>query len=546
MKLATIRTDLDLKPWQIRHICGGSTILSETVKGRDSPPLSYLFIESVLTTNILREAGQSRFEALLQAGLAKLNSTLTPGNASDLDDLLNSAAPDGGGSQQVTKLVQQAAQAQGDITDDQGWWDELFHAFGVEDQTVKIGIQNQVRQNIGSEVAPTEAPASASEAASTPEAAPRTSELLAQLRALQGNITASQGDRAVQLAELNKQHQENQAKIEDTKNRIDQVKATQNQASTDYYNTPGNYRSGITQEESICSNMAIQLLREHEVCKNLNVITTHMFRKMISGSRNRYIKIPALNEAGLRDRLMGVFNNARNFAANPEYANRLMGVFNNARNFAANPEYAKNKLGGVRSSANNQRTAKLAVQILTDHLRQNPTTSSNPSGKIDTDQASIDQDTVAKTTRSPPESTYDTQMSRVPLRQRDPQLLMANRKREENRRTQLSQHVTNKSIKLPDDDKPPKLSNQANRPNIHTDDKAIESNKHYIAMRDAALKAGRESAEDLVMNYTREELIAIMKTAAANSIRMYYGENLHGAILLYDYFKNKHLNLETD
>lgn len=361
MKLSSITADVDARPFQVRTICGGPNLLSEAIKGTNSPPLSYLFIESVSATNVLDEAGESRLGALLKAGMAKLNAALTPGNAEDLDTLLTFQAPDGGGSKAVNDLVSQASKVEGDITQNQEWWNNLFNVFNVSDDTVKGNIINQVQQDVNTGTAPpTGGPqqqaagdplddqaqdpmAGTRQAAQGEQGAQATAGAggfpggvsLDQLRGERDAEQSYQNDIAAQLAAIRKQREENRAEIGHLRNRLDQARA---EAGV-----------GKPAAESVCNDIALALLNEHAIQRHLNAVCSHMFHRMAANANRRDIRIPMLNEAGLGD--------------------RLRGAFNSARNFIANPEYAKRKLRGATGSANNQHAAKLAVQALTDHIR---------------------------------------------------------------------------------------------------------------------------------------------------------------------------------
>lgn len=354
---------MDRRPLQVRVICGGPTLLSEAVKGTNSPPLSYLFIESVAATKVLDEAGEGRLGAMLQAGMAKLNAALTPGTASDLDALLTFQAPQGGGSKAIGSLVQQAKKSNGDITQDQNWWNSLFGVFNVTDDTIKSNIVNQVQQDIGSgaEPAATEpttepqgdplddsgeaepAPEAPPEAAPPEAAAPEAGEqdLVNQLKSERGAEQSYQDDISSQLADVRKQREANRAEIGHLRNRIEQMRNQPPKKSSGLVDPSGNPLTA----ESICREVAVGLLQEHTVHQHLNVVAGHLLRSLAART-NGPVRIPILNERGLGDRLRSAFGD-----------------------FAANPRRTKEKLAGFAGSANNERAAKLAVQALTDHAR---------------------------------------------------------------------------------------------------------------------------------------------------------------------------------
>ena len=80
--------------------------------------------------------------------------------------------------------------------------------------------------------------------------------------------------------------------------------------------------------------------------------------------REHSTSIPALTEAeqgGLLGRLKGALGGL---------ANRIGGGIQTAKNMASNPAYAQQQLAASGAAATNERAAKLAVQILSDNIRQ--------------------------------------------------------------------------------------------------------------------------------------------------------------------------------
>lgn len=348
MKLSGIN-DADHLPVQLRAIFNGQSHLAESViqrtKNRNFPPLSYLFVESVLATGVVNEAG--RLQALFQAGLAKLQAAITPGSGQDLDILLQFMAPRGGGSAAVQNLVQSAGREQGDITANDQWWKELFNAFGIADETIKGNVQNQVKQELAKGIQP-EAGDEADAAEADPETgqsleaggSPGGGSLLDQLKDERGREQAYQGDISSQLAAIRKSREANQEAIGHLRNRLD----------TALKGGPNRKDEEQVAAESVSAELALALMCETAVIRNIGTVGNHMIRQI--GIRCR-CNTPVLSEVGLLDRLRGAVG----------------GTVQGGRNLLANPELAKRKLRTATSSANNTRAAKLATQFLSDHLR---------------------------------------------------------------------------------------------------------------------------------------------------------------------------------
>jgi hypothetical protein len=273
--------------------------------------------------------------------------------------------------------------------EDQQWWNNLFNAFGVSDDTIKGNIMNQVRQDTDPGTAPPTGLGGAQtdqdplddspdpQPAQSPQTGPVGSgvgsagagtvpgageaqgtdrdSLLAALKSERDAEMANQDDILGQLSSIRKQREQNREEIGHLRNRLDQARAAgpqpepePEQPRTSNIIDP-NTGEPYVYPEWVCKEVALSLLEESTVQRNLNVVCKYMLRNLAARTNNRNVKIPTLTEAGLRD--------------------RLRGAFQNVRNFAANPEYTKRKLGGATGKAKNQRAAKLAVQALTDHLR---------------------------------------------------------------------------------------------------------------------------------------------------------------------------------
>lgn len=289
-----------------------------------SKELPYIFIDSVLASNILTETDLGHLDAILKAGLAKLRAALTPGNAKDLDTLLRFMAPQGGGVEAVNKLIQTANQNQGDLTNNNDWWNGLFQTFGVQDEQVRNNIMDQVRQNVSNQPTQPQQPTQQSPPELQPPEpqqprAQRNPELLNLLRQERQSESDYQSGILKQIADIRQERSKTQADIAKLRKMLDRM-------------------TSRTATESIYSDVMRQLFCEYSVINCMPRIVRQITR--------RY---PILTEAGLMD--------------------KLRGAIKGGRNLFANPHLAKQQLAGATTAATNKRAAKLAVQLLTDHLR---------------------------------------------------------------------------------------------------------------------------------------------------------------------------------
>ena len=335
---------------QLRAIFNGQpSPLIESVKNKDFLPLSYLFIESVIAINILDEGSLGD---TFTAGLAKLKSALTPGSSEDLDMLLQFMAPRGGGAKAVNNLVQIAGREHGSILDNSNWWQELYNVFGVTDQTIQTNVLNQVKQEIAkpasvlnqptepappapaapaepAPAAPAEPPAPAAPIFDQPQPGQPNSDLLNTLRQERDSEQAYQGDIAQQLTAIRKQRGITQKEIGHLRNRLERA-----------------LQSGEPAAESVSTEIALVLMNETAVIRNITTINHHMIRQI---SIRCQCNAPILSEAGLM--------------------NRLRGAVKGAGNVLANPQSTRQRLRTTAATANNTRAAKLAVQLFSDQLR---------------------------------------------------------------------------------------------------------------------------------------------------------------------------------
>ena len=115
MKLAKITTLDDSYYLQLRWILDGQNpmVVEHTVlqlkrvgrNFREPRPIPYIFIESVIESNVLSEGS---FVELFKTGIAKLKAALTPGPGGDVETLLTFMAPKGGGITAINSLLKQA------------------------------------------------------------------------------------------------------------------------------------------------------------------------------------------------------------------------------------------------------------------------------------------------------------------------------------------------------------------------------------------------------------------------------------------------------
>lgn len=346
MKLSTIISE----NWRstgskLNYICGNNVCENDYY---NSKPVSVLFVESALDTGLLTEAETGALATLLKAGMAKMQAAMTPNTAQDLDSLLTFMAPQGGGANKIRNLIQAAKNSKQTITSNQKWWDELFAAFNIADENIKQTVMQQVASNTGQQ-APSQPieqqpepeqleqpePAAPVPQQAEPQAAPASKDWLGDLTQEKDKVL----DQQSQMAELLKK---SQAMRQDTHKRLDALAKRMEELRS----------QGAT--ESLATDYAKAIIEFPQIRNNLPAIIELMVR---SGGR-RYALI---NEAGLNDRANQAIN------AVPGFLNNLG---QQAKGIVANPKYAQSQFQTSVDSHTNERAAKLAIMMLTDHIRK--------------------------------------------------------------------------------------------------------------------------------------------------------------------------------
>lgn len=307
MKLSILGNDSRLV--QLRTIAGRN----KTVVPLNNLPISYLFVESVVISNVLSESGLGTLNALFKSGMARLRAAIAPGTSDDLGALLAFMAPRGGGIEAVKNLLDAAPQSNEPLVDNISWWNEIFAAFGVKDSMIKKNILDRVKS---------EQPTQLAEPTQPEQSTTQQPGFLRQER--QPSEHQHPDNIRSQLDDIRRQREENRQAIGHLRNRLEQA------------------QSRVA--ESISDEIALILLSEESVINNVHIIGHHFQERLGS----------AIALEGLYDRAKQTFSKASH----------------SLRNIAANPEYSRQQLASQTKSSDNIRIAKLAIQILTDHLRE--------------------------------------------------------------------------------------------------------------------------------------------------------------------------------
>lgn len=335
MRINTITVDNRAKSQQVRLIYGSYNPIVEWI-GHSSVPLAYIFIESVLDSHILDQSGV--LPDILRTGLSKLRTALTADSAEDLYMLLRFMGPHAKVSE-LKKVLDSANNYSGNILDDQQWWDAIFASTNIQDDNV----QNTIRRQVSNLMGP--APAAAQPAQQATDSSPDDADTYQQsMRAAKQAASSRPSGEYIQ-----QQRQQEQEYNDYLSQQLEQIRAGReaNRAEIQKLMQAIEDQKRQAHTESVCNIVALTLLENAHVTSNMSLINKLMSRKLsdICGSNN----IP-IQEAGAVGRLKKAFQNLGNLAANPG----LLGPT------------------GIKSAgiqAENQRAAKLAVQLIANHLR---------------------------------------------------------------------------------------------------------------------------------------------------------------------------------
>lgn len=341
MKLQTINSGIDDSfASSIRILLNGcvSDTISENIiiytkhgKLTDRPSFQYFFVESAINSGLLTEADLSGLQAILQAGLAKLQAALSPGTASDLDALMAFMAPGTGGSKAVNDLISAAKSSRIELSQNEDWWNDLFSTMNVTDPTIQKDIQYQVADEVNQEMLRDPglpSPDSGEEAESAEQARQQTREALNQ-DSYVDELNKEKSEAEQWRKQLLDTIANRRADQQTASNQLDQLNARLSKLMKQAPNT-----------ESFMRPIGDILLEFDSVRPNVRRITNTAIKTI---NKQYEYNIPTITEAGLLDKL-------RTLMANPKYANRQ-----------------------IQSSASrdkNVQAAKLAVKIATDHLRE--------------------------------------------------------------------------------------------------------------------------------------------------------------------------------
>ncbi len=290
-------------------------------------PISYLFVETVVESGLLREAAAGRLAQLMKTAITKLQNFMTPGAASDLDALLGFINPAGGGIPKIKQMVKKAGESATPILDDQTWWQDMFNIFGVKDESLKQSIIYNSKKSAGAapvDYAPNstpggggkpQPPAPAPPQATAPAAVPQTP--------LNGQIDAFKAKLAARGQEL-------------------QSRAAKPRL------TPA-----APAVEGLWDELAAHLMTETAIKSNLRFVANNMLRKL-----GHTATVNVQSDDWFKDFM----------ARRPVVREGFADFFRDLRTKAANPGYADVRASNSQMAAYNERAAKLAVRFLSDYL----------------------------------------------------------------------------------------------------------------------------------------------------------------------------------
>jgi hypothetical protein len=309
MKLSTIANEHSIPTnVKLNYLCGNCVC-----EGLNNKSIQELFIESVATADLITEAQASALAVLFKSQLAKLQAALAPKTTEDLKHLLTFVAPQGGGIAQVDNLIKLAKQTRGNILSNTKWWDELFKTFNVTDKAVKQSVLQQFAKS-----QPTDSPIA------TPRQS-KSSDFIGNIK--RGFQSAMNPSDDAGLARNREMRADSDKRLAALAKRLEEL-----------------------QNESI-ANYARTLLEFPQIIKHLTTLVETMARS----SGGKYITI---NEAGL-----------------PERAKQTMGrglfdkLGENVSDLVNNPKRAETRYQKTYDTSTNERIAKLAIQTLTDIVR---------------------------------------------------------------------------------------------------------------------------------------------------------------------------------
>lgn len=324
MRLTTITTDDPQLEVILRRLLAQMTpqpIAEQVANSRQlrygQIPFSYFILESIAESPLLTEAAQSGLSAILQAGIARLRAALMPKTGPDLDMLLTFMAPQRGGSKAVQQLLTSAKSLSTPLVQSEDWWTNLFATLGIDDTRLQDDIKQKVMSEFGG----------AAVQQSTPQSA-----------AASGQAVRNKVQPKSYADEFNQERDDMMKHREEVMAMLTQAKQDRAHAATRMRELRGQSNDLMSRypREEEASNAALTMMLEYPC------VQKHL---------QSYVKV-ALRRLG---------------ASGPIQLNE--NLFDNLRTMMANPGYAKNQAQQIASANDNERAAKLALQIALGHLR---------------------------------------------------------------------------------------------------------------------------------------------------------------------------------
>jgi len=318
MKIARITAGQDRHAHQVQSIYGAQNPLAKALACQDKS-ISHLFL---LAVNESRLPQSAQFASIINTGVSQLRAYLTADASQELNMLLSFMQGDilGDSARQVSDLIE-SSKSETNILNNQEWWNNLYKATGIADPQVQNNIFNQVRRLMSG-------PAQGGPVQGT-----------SPLQHARANQTGETDTPTAPQNGIDQHRQQEQAYNSQLAQKLEQIRQGReaNQAEITKLLKAIEDKKAQLKTESICSAIAYDLLQHPHIVEHLSTINHHMAKML--GVKTTIV------EAGLVDRLKSTFRNAANIAANPGLA------------------------ASSQANYDNHRAAKLATQLITQHLR---------------------------------------------------------------------------------------------------------------------------------------------------------------------------------
>jgi hypothetical protein len=314
----------------LRNVVSFSIVESINIRSKtEYHSYPYYLIESVLRHNIISEGNLTD---LLAAGLAGLQSSLTPGVSGDREIMLAVMAPNKGGTQALIKHIQASGSIKGSVANDSNWMNGLFNILNITDENMKKEILEELQSDIAHE-AGTSKPSVGS--GSSHPAADHISKINEIMKAILNNtVSPKDGSSAI---------------LKNAQEMYNAFNGTEDALAT----------------ESFLAYAAYKLIEEDSVRNKLHIILPE---SIIAYGAAYGVNVRILSEANWGQTAQNVGSYLKNLPGKIWRGGKKLA--RGAMNMLTNPGYAGRQINKARTSSDNIRIAKYAVQIAIDKMEE--------------------------------------------------------------------------------------------------------------------------------------------------------------------------------